>query len=175
MTEQIDNSGNADGAEKAQDGMSEAVKRAIMRHKFIRAVIGAATMGGMAIYLTHLAIWLSTIHGNLLAGWIIPLIMAGPAGAMAGLTIMLSQTRSWGGTASLFMVGLLVVIQFVAGTVGAALLLSSWQATAPQSMLVQLLPLLAGIALAAPTSLATIIIIGHRPDESGAKSPPRIA
>lgn len=170
MTEQIDNSGNADGAEKAQDGMSEAIKWAIMRHKFIRAIIGAATMGGVAIYLAHLAMWLSTIHDNLLAGWINPLIMAGPAGAMAGLTIMLSQTRSWGGTASLTMVGLLVAIQFVAGTVGAALLLSSWQATAPQSVLVQLLPLLAGMALAAPTSFAAIII-GRRTDENGAETP----
>jgi len=116
------------------------------------------------ISLGHFGKWLLEIHGDLLAGWINPIIMAGPAGALSFATITHSPTKSWRGTALVCLAGITVGVQVVVGMIAAALLMSHWYPTIPDGEFYRILPLRFGIANAFPLMFGALILINRRTD-----------
>lgn len=128
----------------------------------IRMLVGIAVMAGMMISLAHFGNWLGEIHGNLLAGWTSPFLLAIPAGILSGVTIMNIPTNNWPDTALVCFAGIIAGIQGMVGMIAAALLMSHWYPTVPDGVFLRPLPALAGIALASPLIISLAILVRGR-------------
>jgi len=122
-------------------------------------------MLGMAVPMVHFGSWLAGLHGNLLAGWITPLSMA-PAATLAGLTILLSPSDNWRGTALACLAGVMAAVQIVGGIIAAAFVMSHFYRSNPDELFYSGLPILIGIAVAMPVSFGSVYLFGRHAERT---------
>jgi hypothetical protein len=132
-----------------------------MKHALVRFVLGFAMWTGVAV-LTGMFTERLFEPGAALYGWYRPWAMAWPLGLLPALTLFNSRTRRWRDIAAAAGMGLVAFVQMLAGIGAAILVMDQWFPFARDGMLHQMIPILIGLALAAPTVFGTVVVIGRK-------------
>lgn len=155
--------------------MTGPMKRFFRRYRqgrngpaFTHIVLACVVLAASSVPTVRYAEWLSANYGTLIADWLDPRTMAGPAGLAAALTIMYAPGGNWRDTALACLAGVVAACQFVVGATLAALLASHSYPVEPQDVIVRALPGIAGTATAAPVMFGVLALLNRRIDRRSA-------